>query len=221
MGLFDFLKAPTWRLHPDTFALDRVNLYARIEQTIREQLGQKKTVILAAHFPDEFFRLQDQLAAWNLDYCMVTRSLDRQWMLDYRDHDTSVPFLSLAEMLIDSRFHNEPPWPHKVALMMLDRHPLASRDESLKQLAAQFPASVELGYFMAMDDRILRESIPASMIDLLRQMGFDDHGLITSSIVFKRVRRWLAEIEKDLETPPVAADSVEQWFDLNVKRNSP
>ena len=104
MGILEFLnnisllKTLSFQRHPDSFATTRVTLYEKLVEVVesliqqheqREGRSKKRsllpvdsTIFIAAHFPEEFFRVQNELQQHGIDYEFITRPLDSQWFLD-------------------------------------------------------------------------------------------------------------------------------------------
>jgi len=219
MALFDLLKFGSFNLFPDSYAVDRETLYGLIRPTLIQQLSQSKTVILSLHFPAEFFVVQDLLSEWEIGYKLITRPLDRQWFQENK-RDTSDQtrhlHLSLAEFLIDTSFSGDESSVAPLALMMLDRHPLPSKDDAVTRFADGFPGRSEIGYFLSFEDKVITRLIDKRLLDLLLQMGANDHGLIASSMLSKRLRKMQNKEAKSFPSVEHSADSVDQWYTLNA-----
>ena len=219
MALFDLLKFGSFNLFPDSYAVDRETLYRLFKPTLIQQLSRPKTVILSLHFPAEFFVVQDLLSQWDLEYKLITRPLDRQWFQENKSATSSQTghlYLSLAEFLIDTKFSGDESFESQLALMMLDRHPLPSRDEAVARFADGFPGRSEVGYFLSFEDEVVTRLIDQRLLDLLLQMGANDHGLIASSMLSKRLRKMQKKEIKTFAAIEQSADSVCQWYDLNA-----
>ncbi len=219
MALSDLLKFGSYNLFPDSYAVDRETLYRLFRPTLLQQLGQPKTVVLALHFPSEFFIVQDLLSSWGVEYTMITRPLDRQWFQDSKNvpsDQSSQLYLSLAEFLIDTKFSGDESMHAPLALMMLDRHPLLAKDESVVRFAEGFPGRSEVGYFLSFDDEVVTRLIDKRLLDLLLQMGAHDHGLIASSMLSKRLKKMQKKSSQMFTAPEQPADSASQWFELNA-----
>jgi hypothetical protein len=219
MAWFDLLKFGNYNLFPDSYAVDRATLYRLFRPTLTQQLTQTKTVILSLHFPAEFFVVQDLLSQWELEYELITRPLDYQWFQQNRTAPSDQAYrlyLSLAEFLIDSRFSGDESCDAPLALMLLDRHPMRSKDEALAEFAAQFPGRSEVGYFLSFEDEVITNSIDSRMLNLLLQMGANDHGLIASAMLSRRLRKMQKRAIETFATVEQPADSASQWYELNA-----
>ncbi len=220
MAFSDLFKFGSYNLFPDSYAVDRETLYQLFKPTLSQQLSQSKTVFLAVHFPAEFFVVQDLLSQWAFEYELITRPLDHQWFQENKAN-VSVKathlYLSLAEFLIDTEFSGDESWNTPLALMMLDRHPLLSQDEAVARFADRFPGRAEIGYFLSFEDEVVTRLIDKRMLDLLLQMGANDHGLIASSMLSRRLRKMQKKAAETHHAPEQPADSVRQWYEINAR----
>ena len=219
MAFFDLLKFGSFNLFPDSYAVDRETLYRLFRPNLIQQLTQAKTVILALHFPAEFFAVQDLLTQWDIDYNLITRPLDRQWFQENKNaagNKAGHLYLSLAEFLIDTNFSGDESSDAPLALMMLDRHPLFRKDESVVRFADGFPGRSEVGYFLSFEDEVITRLIDKRLLNLLLQMGANDHGLIASSMLSKRLRKMQKRAVDTFSEVEQPADSVRQWYQLNT-----
>ena len=219
MALSDLFKFGSYNLFPDSYAVDRATLYRLFQSTLSQQLSQSKTVILALHFPAEFFAVQDLLAQWEIEYDLIGRALDPQWFQDNKAAASGQAghlYLSLAEFLIDTNFSGDESSDVPLALMMLERHPLLRKDESVVRFADGFPGRSEVGYFLSFEDEVITRLIDKRLLNLLLQMGANDHGLIASSMLSKRLRKMQKRAVDTFSEVEQPADSVSQWYQLNT-----
>ena len=98
---------------------------------------------------------------------------------------------------------------------MVDRHPEPFRDAALEQFARDFPATTRMGYFLALNDRVLHPVVNETTLTVLKQMGIEDRGLVSSGIISKRINKVLAREQKKRTREGTPADSAEEWFELN------
>jgi len=168
MGIFDFLKelpllrTLSFQRYPDSFATTRETLYANLMEVLNRLIQppipadpNESTVFLTAHFPQEFFRLQRHLDETGIAYHIVTRPLDNQWYADRAIESEAVVYLALAEFLTETSFVGNEVFNTKLDLIVVDRHPEPFRDEALEQFARSFPTVTKMGYFLALEDRVL------------------------------------------------------------------
>lgn len=237
MGIHDFLsnipllKPLSFQRHPDSFATTRDTLYEKLLEVVqrlihhqqRPQERSKKqssqemgsTVFIAAHFPSEFFRVQNELQKHGLEYEIITRPLDSQWFVDNADLGPHVIYLTLVELLTETTFTENLVFSSTLNLIVVDRHPEPFRDAALEQFARDFPATTRMGYFLALEDRVLNSVINETTLTVLKQMGIEDQGLVSSSIISKRINKVLAREQKRRTAVGTPTDSPEDWFSTN------
>lgn len=237
MGILEFLsnipllRPLAFQRHPDSFATTRQTLYEKLLEVIKLLIKQHdqpedrssnptgsprgSTVFIAAHFPDEFFRLQNALEQHGIDYQLITRPLDVQWFVDNAAPAEDVIFLALAEFLTETSFQENTVFGSPLNLIVVDRHPEPFRDAALEKFARDFPATTRMGYFLALEDRVLQSVINETTLTVLKQMGIDDQGLVSSSIISRRINKVLAREQKLRTGEGIPTDSSEQWFERN------
>ena len=237
MGIFEFLsnlpllRPLSFQRHPDSFATTRVTLYEKLLEVVENLIQQNQqregrlqkqpltplasTIFIAAHFPDEFFRVQSELQRHGIEYQFIKRPLDPQWFLDHANPNANVIYLTLVEFLTETTFSENVGFDSTLNLIVVDRHPEPFRDAELEQFARDFPAITRMGYFLALDDRVLQRVINETTLTVLKQMGIEDQGLVSSSIISKRVNKVLAREQKRRTGKGTPTDSAEDWFKLN------
>ena len=232
MGIFTFLAdLPVWKglsfqRHPDSFAMTRETLYANLMKVLQRLIATQKSeksaassnrsaVFLAAHFPEEFFRLQTLLNEEKIAYRILTRPLDHQWYADFEHQSEGIVHLALAEFLTKTTFNGNEAFESRLDLIVVDRHPEPFQDDALEQFGRDFPAVTKMGYFLALEDRVLRSVINETTLMVLKQMGIEDQGLISSGIISKRISKVLKREQKARTGVGQTADSPELWYQLN------
>ena len=236
MGIFDFLanlsilKGLSFQRHPDSFAMTRETLYANLVEvlhTLTEKVpnadlkvnpktnSSGSAIFLAAHFPEEFFRLQKRLDDEKISYRILTRPLDHQWYVDSGRDSEGVVYLALAEFLTKTTFTGNEVFESRLDLIVVDRHPEPFQDEALEKFGRDFPAVTRMGYFLALEDRVLQSVINETTLMVLKQMGIEDQGLISSGIISKRISKVLKREQKARTGVGQSADSPELWYRLN------
>ena len=225
MGIFDFLSGfkflneLSFQQYPDSFAVDRKTLYANLMRVVKGLIETEpkgsSTLFLTAHFPEEFFQLQTQLDKHEIPYHIITRPLDKQWYADFGNQSEGVVYLALAEFLTKTTFYENAVFETKLDLIVVDRHPEPFQDEALEQFGRDFPSVTKMGYFLALEDRVLQSVINETTLMVLKQMGIEDQGLISSGIISKRISKVLKREQLARTGEGQPADSVELWYRLN------
>lgn len=219
-SLFQLIFRKRLTRHPDSFALTRTALWNSIAKSIQLQQSLNKSVWVIAHFLDTFTDCQEMLESGGIDYIVETEQVSEQW---FHEHSKSAGHhvrLMLADMtkpiLFDPKQHEGSSL--RIAMMAVERHPFGPKDDSLAEFASSLPAKVELGYFLSLDDEIVKRMVPPQMIDLLKAMGLQEQDLISSSMVTKRLKKLIERGSRD-GVPDVGAESASQWFELQDGRN--
>jgi len=213
-SLFKFLFHKRLTRHPDSFALTRAALWNSIAKSIQLQQSMDKSVWLVAHFLETFTDCQEMLEQNGIDYVVETEPVSESWFRDHEKSDGSHVRLLLADLarplVVDP---DAEAVPFRIAMMAVERHPFGPKDDLLLEFASTLPAKVEIGYFLSLDDEIVKRMVPPQMIDLLKAMGLQEQDLISSSMVTKRLKK-LIERGSQNGDATVAAESAEQWFEV-------
>ena len=204
--------------HPDSFALSRAALWNSIAESIRLQQSMGKSVWLVAHFLDTFSDCQTMLEQHGIDYFLATAPISSDWFDDHAMDPGNHVHLLLTDLAqpLRSDPESEVIVPYRIAMMVAERHPCGRKDEQLAEFALSLPAKVEIGYYLAMEDELVKRLIPEHLIELLKTMGLQEHDLISSSMVTKRLRRFLDK-RTTMTDIAVDAESAKQWFELQLQ----
>jgi len=218
MGFLDWLfKQPRFKRFEDAFTLTRVKLWEALRNSIDSPHHSEKAVWLVVHFLDTFTELQNQLDRWGLDYDIVSseikvRELDRSGLLG-KDSIKLILADLVPEPLSSIEVLN-PKDNQQVAMIVVERHPMLDHDQRLLNFAKSLPVKVEFGYYLALDDVVIKSIIDPMTIQILKQLGLDDLELITSNMITRRLetvlRRHATAYQSD-----VRADSVVEWLEVN------
>ena len=217
MGLFDFLFGkPNFHRFDDSFAFDRPTLFKALLEAIKRQWSLNKVVLLVVHFPETFERVQDWLSHSNLDYEIATRHIDADWIRDCGQFAGNRVTLAISD-LINDEFNsiqtiNESK--HELSLMVFERHPVPDVDEKLERFAKAIPIPTQLGYFIALDDPIVKSVLPGNVVDLFKQFGLGEQELIASDMLTKRLNQALRKQAK-ANPSNQPADSPLEWLAIN------
>ena len=205
--------------HPDSFAMTRKALWNSIAQSIQLQQSMGKSVWLVAHFLETFTDCQEMLEQNGIDYFVETEPISESWFRDHEKSAGSHVRLLLADLAkplaVDPEQIEEPLL--RIAMMVVERHPFGPTDELLVDFAGSLPAKVEIGYFLSLNDELVKRMVPSQMIDLMKAMGLQEQDLISSAMVTKRLKK-LIERESRSGKPEVIAESAAQWFEMQDQR---
>ena len=217
--MFNWLfNKPGYRRFDDSYALTRNSLHKGLQSAIEQRSEPNQLIFLVAHFPNVFSELQDALDMWEFPYEIIQHVVNRRWIDQMAsNHAGSTPplFLTLAELLQFENAALEPQRqnPH-IAIMIAERHPLIQRDRQIEKFSRQISWPVELGYFLALDDEIIKHTVSPDVIQLLKQMGLQDHELVTSHMITRRLNQATKRMSRQVQSEQ-PADSAKQWFQLN------
>ena len=207
---------PNYRRFEDSYALNRSSLMNGLRESIDWKVGPDQITFLVAHFPDVFSNLQLALEDWKTPYEVVVQTINRQWLEQIQTGVDLPVFLTMAELFETDMPANEP-WQNtpEISIMVAERHPLETHDRCIEDFGRQLRRPVALGYFLALDDEIIKQFISPGMIHLLRQLGLREQELVTSHMVTRKLNQATRKMNKQIiqEQP---ADSAADWFQLNV-----
>ena len=221
MGLLDWLfKKKNFKRAEDAFALNREILSGGLKQRITLAQTQGRATWLIVHFTDTFTEVQKWLERWRLDYEIVSTKLTANNLERFQplrnESSTSQLKLILADLIPDptgvsnSLAGNAE---NHLAIIALERHPLIKHDDRLESFARSLPWKVEFGYFLALDDDVIKVSIDDQVIELLKQLGLGDE-IISSNMVARRLETVLRR-RSDEFTGDTLCDSAVEWMEVN------
>ena len=214
MGLFDWFKPdPRYTRFDDAFALNRPALWNAIKQTVESQAD--KPIWLVAHFVDTFSELQGQLDLWQVDYEVVAQPIDPNRVERSGLLSESTLKLVLAELIpeVDPSLTNSG-LNQTLVMMVVERHPQVTYDQRLDSFARSAPMRVEYGYFLSLEDDVVKLIVNETALKVLKQLGMNEHELITSHMVTSRMNKVLGRMS-DTFVSDRPADSAKQWLDEN------
>lgn len=200
----------------DTFALTRARLWRGIGEACRACLTSSELTVAVAHFPSTFEGLTQSLDEHRIPFQISASRLSLDELAAWSQRCRGQVLVTLAAALPD------PPIPTKrlaappVSVIVAERFPHPHPDQRLDHLFRKYPGPVRLGRYLATDDAVFRDAIPATLLTVIRQFGLDDHTLITSRVLSRRLEHVLAQRARHL-AKWVDADSPEEWLALNAK----
>ncbi|MFK7767404.1 MAG: hypothetical protein AB8B55_09305 [Mariniblastus sp.] len=221
MGLFDWLfRSPQFKRYEDAYALNRESLWSALEQTVKSEQNSLNPIWLVTHFTDTFAALQNKLDQWECDYEIVAAPIDANSL--ERDNLLSPNTLKivLAELIPDATPNLlEVNRDKTIAMIVVERHPNLQYDERIIEFAKSLPFKVEFGYYLSLDDAVVSMIVGESTLTILRQLGLEEHELITSNMVSRRLKIALRRLV-DSFTGDAKADSAIEWMEQNAGKAS-
>jgi preprotein translocase subunit SecA len=231
MGILDWLakslfKATLFQRYDDAYTLTRDALWNALKDSIESEQNANKSIWLVVHFTDTFLQLQNQLDSWDSNYEVVSApvnasDLQRKNLLDpsaikivlsdlmpsFESDEVQVSDSGQAESGSEKKTQ-------RLAIIVVERHPLPAHDKKIETFARQCRFPVELGYYMALDDAVIKTVVNETTIKLVQQLGMQEHELISSHMISKRLAKALQR-NSQAYTGDRPADSAEQWLEMN------
>ena len=218
MGLFDWFKNGKTRFtrFDDAYALTRPALWQSLRQTVQSPLNTGKSIWLVVHFTDTFSDLQTEMDSWQVDYDIVTKPIDPSQLEGSGLLTTAKINVVLAGLIpkTEREILLEPNPNRTVAMIMVERHPQIKYDDQVESFARALPARVEFGYYLSLDDDVVRLVINDTSIKILKQLGMNEHELIASSMVTRRLNKMLRKVAETYRSDN-PADSARLWLEIN------
>ena len=226
MGLFDWFKRDTnFKRYDDAFALTRPALWKALHTAIESARQESKNVWLVVHFTDTFSELQNQLESKGVDYEIVSAPITSN------DFDRSELFqqgpvrIVLSDLLPESVTSGsdfssgQPATPDTtlndvLAIIVCECHPHYLHNERIAEFAKRIPFRVELGFFMSLDDTVLKSFINETTIRIMKQLGMGEQELVASNMISRRLNTMLKRNAVNF-TSDRPASSAEEWIELN------
>ncbi len=188
----------------------------------RHCLARDEAVLLIAHFPATFWRIQDLLHEQAIPYEIAGSSVTPEQLLEHHERRRRVVLLVLAEAIerVEDRKLTLPPRPIEINALVAERYPLPVRDERLGEFFRQLPFSVRMGYFLSLQDPCLRLAVNDTLIQLMQQLGLKPGEMISSHLVSRRLSQWQRKLAtRSVEDCP--AESPEEWLAVHLKISPP
>jgi len=202
----------------DAYALTRETLWNSLESTLKSERYEDQPVWLVVHFFDTFNWLQDRLDGSDIPYEIETSEIDAKRF----SYDSSVTQkgvrLVLAKTLLaaDATSSSDENLERSLAMIVLERHPLIEHDLRIESIARSFPVRVEYGHYLALDDSVVRMVVNEATVKILQQLGMNDHELISSAMLTRRLKKVLRRMQSSFKSD-LDADSAAEWIALNSK----
>jgi hypothetical protein len=217
MGLLDWFKSKSrFTRFDDAFALNRPALWESLRQAIESPQHVDKTIWIVVHFTDTFLELQAQLESWETEFEVITTPIDPNQLKRSGLLSVTQTKVVLADMIPEA----EPSYldtdsNHTIAMIVVERHPQISHDNQIEAFARSLPVRVEFGHYLALDDDVVRMVVNETSIRILTQLGMNEHELITSNMVSRRLAKVLQRVSPEFKTDH-PAESAKQWLEINA-----
>ena len=222
MGFWKFLFGRRqFTYFDDAYAFTRESLWSSLQGTLKSERYTDKPVWLVVHFFDTFTWLQDRLEESGIAYEIEMSEVDAK-RLSYDSLITQKGVrLVLAKTLQSVNEMSRPnvDLERSLAIIVLERHPLLEHDLRIERIARSFPIRVEYGHYLALNDSVVQMVVNESTVKILQQLGMNEHELITSTMLTRRLKKVLQRMQASFQFDH-DADSAKEWIELN-SRNDP
>lgn len=204
-------------VYPEHFAKTDEVMLDQLCAAVEAQAQKKEIVFVLTHFQSTFTRIQNELDRRSIYYNVVVKPIDWSRPLHSIKGLADQINLSLVDQFVQSTSQStdEVRDGHQLSIILAERHPLQSRDEMLESSVRAIPFKSKLGYYHSLDHPVIRYCISDTTVTLLNQMGMNDRGLITSTLISRRLISTLKKLEQQ-KPSWLDAESPEEWFDKNI-----
>ena len=204
--------------YEDSYASCRQFLWPMLLTAIAKQQSDGFSVLLVAHFAQTFTSVQDLLENSGMDYQIVDRSVAANDFMNFSSLELSTVQLSLSHLLEPSeKVSREASVDRPISMIMVERHPLPQHDCRALAFAKGLQGPTRFGYYLAIDDVVVRRAVNDTTVVVLKQLGLKDHDLITSNLISRRLEKVL-DREASQYAQDLPADSAQEWYRRNEVR---
>lgn len=217
MGFFHTIRrASQVRVCSDTFSISVAGKIKGIIDAIRQRQGQDRFLLVVSHFPETFFQIQDAFNRERIEYDILegptSGEMIEQWRQEANHGRVRLSLASFLKLDVD-----EEPAYYRIpsSIVVCERHPLPRHDRRIREFCGQLACPMRMGYFVSLQDPIVKPLVGDWTEMVLRQMGLRDHELVTSHLVSRRLETGFRKLDRRIvdEQP---ADSPHEWLRLNA-----
>ena len=214
------LGRPRFRKHADTFTASRAVVHQQLGRWIELCLAKQQHVLLLTHFESTFADTVGSLEQAEIDFEIISEpTLADQLTAQMRIAPPGV-WLTMPDVLDYSPRHGQTEFIDlNLAIIVLERHPMVVHDEKVERFAREMGGRVEMGYFLSLEDPVIRAVINRRTIELLKQLGLGQNDLVSSHMTSRALEKMLRRVTDQVqeESP---AHSPEEWFELNLSSSA-
>lgn len=199
---------------PDHYGLTQATVHGGLRAALDARRGRDQVILLLVHFPATFERYQDWLESAAIDYEIAPARLSPERIKALAAEQMGRVFLALASALDESSLDRS--WrverQFNLSVLVLERHPWIELDRRIDQLCRIWPFMVRLGYYLSLEDPLLRAVLRPELIALLQQIGLNDQALVTSGVLTRRLDVVLGRLAKEGLASQIVADNSSDWL---------
>lgn len=214
-------RRPGFRSLEDSFAINRESMLAGLRRAIEQQQERCDEVWLVVHFFDTFLVLQDFLGKSGIEYQIVDRPLHGPSSSAESKGQAGIVRLVLAALVDDEAAGDGAADVgtrdrSSLAIIVCERHPHHVHDDRLLESVKRIDASITFGYVLSLEDVVVKQIVSPMALQVLKQLGLDDHELIASHYLSRLLERRLVR-DSSSYTGDLEAESAAQWIELNSR----
>jgi len=201
---------------PDRVWLTRSAALAGLYRDVAGRLDRDALVLVGAHFPATLGQVQTTVESGGLEYDLLAEPLCGAG-LARRIASGGARLLLVPAAALPA---GEPPAAEmdrsrSVSILMAERHPLRSHDRQIEEFAAALPHPTHLGFYVALDDALMKGFAGEWVEGVLRVLGMNENDAISARGVTRAVKKAQAKLQERVFSDR-PADSADEWYRLNV-----
>jgi hypothetical protein len=216
MGIFSWLFGKPKRVQiEDKIWLTRSAKHAGIAADLRNPLPEQQNVLLLAHFPDTLAALKGELAQFPVKLEPLGLRITTKQVLAQATRDPRAVYVGLQRhLVIEEGEVDGGDEPGLSRIIVLERHPLRSEDDTIAAFAQNLGRPVRLQFHMALDEPLMGMFAGEWVAGMLRQLGANENNVIESPLISRRIAAAQKKFAR-LVPDPRTADSAVEWLQRN------
>lgn len=203
MQLWHWLKGGKRQIElPDMIWLANRARLEGVCQSLEEKSPKRPLPIVTSHFSDRLAEMRDLFNRNSIhfreaDHLLRPHEIHRE----FAGGASTTPLLAPASLLA----YNEPPSAkddpsYRVAVLVVERHPVAMFDERIERFAATIPCQSELQFFLSLDDAVMQMFAGERVREILQRLGMKEDEAITSKMVVRRLKGAQRKVKERYES---------------------
>lgn len=212
-------KRPKVERDLDQLWISKEQMFTGIITQVTAFDPDRTRVVLVAHFPSIFRHLESLLQSTSLSFEVYPTPLDARRLAKVREYEA--PFkvmLVLASALpLEVREENAilAASAIEINFIVAEHHPLPAPDDLVIDFVKKLPYNCRLFFHEALDSALMKFYGGDNMQQMMSSLKMPENQPISITLMDKVIRSSQEKIAKQV-THHLTADSVEQWFQLNI-----
>lgn len=169
---------------------------------IKEKLFQCRVILVTSHFTDRLEELRRLLDRDSIAFHYVESALRSDQVfqqLGPQRHGATVLLVPAARLDATEKADHSFDSPDRTLILAIERHPLRDFDDQINRFAEAVLSQIELQFFIALDDVLMKVFAGAWVREVLQKMGMKDNESINSLSVSRRLKSAQHKIAKRYE----------------------